>query len=109
MPSTIFAGFYEGAVNLSGLQISTPAVNQFKDPFEQADPEIYLRYPAPAIPRRCRWSGRKVPQSLRLPSSSTKMDGKWINLVSIRLVPMHTANEMIWFHNDEVNGFPIVP
>lgn len=105
---TIFAGFYEGTVNLSGLQLSAPAVDQFKDPFEQQDPEIFLRYPSLPLPADAGSANGIAPvfaASVKFTDHGWKVDQFNFDTAGA----MHTANEMIWFHNDEVNGFPIVP
>lgn len=108
LASSIFAGFYEGVVNLSGLQMSAPAVNQFKDPFEQAEPEIYLRYPGLPLPANAGGAHGIAPvfaASVKFDKNGWKVDQSRFDTAGA----MHTANEMIWFHNDEVNGFPVVP
>lgn len=106
--AAVFAGFYEGTVNLSGLQISAPPVDQFKDPFEQAQPEINLRYPGLPFPADAGGAYGIAPvfaASVKFSAQGWKADQSNFDTAGA----MHTANEMIWFHNDEVNGFPIVP
>lgn len=105
---TIFAGAFEGLVNLSGLQLSTPPINEFKDPFEQEDPEIYLRYPGQPFPADAGAPYGIAPvfaAGIKFGNSGWKVNPYYFDTAGA----MHTANEMIWFHNDEVNGFPIVP
>ncbi len=104
----IFAGFFESAVDLSGLQQSVPPKTVAKGPFEQRHPDIYYGYPgipyppmaggeygiAPVFATEVRFDGAKW----------TVTDGKFDSAGA-----MHAANEFIWFHNDEVNGFPQPP
>ena len=103
----IFTGFYEGVVNLSGLQISAPPVDLFKAPFEQEEPEIYLRYPKVLMPPM---AGGEFGIAPVFAASVTWDGSKWTADQSHfdTAGAMHTANEMIWFHNDEINGFPEV-
>ena len=106
----IFTGFYESAVNISGLQISSPPVGLFKAPFEQEEPELFLRYPTTPFPPM---AGGDYGIAPVFAASVT-----WDRANSVWTVDqynfdtagaMHSANEMIWFHNDEVNGFPEIP
>lgn len=104
----VFAGFYEGVVNLSGMQLSAPPVDQFKDPFEQVEPEIFLRYPGLPFPADAGGAHGIAPvfaASVKFDKSGWKVDQSHFDTAGA----MHTANEMIWFHNDEVNGFPLIP
>ncbi|MEJ2746650.1 MAG: hypothetical protein P8183_01830 [Anaerolineae bacterium] len=101
----IFAGFYEGTVNIGGLLIAAPPVELFKAPFEQEEPELFLRYPTTPFPPMAGGDYGIAPVF----AASVTWDGaQWSadqgNFDTAGA--MHTANEMIWFHNDEVNGFP---
>jgi hypothetical protein len=103
----IITGFFESAVNLNGLQQSAPPKDAAKSKFEQEDPDIYYAYPdmpmppmaggefgvAPVFAIEVRWEG-----------------GKWkvANPRFDSAGAMHASNEFIWFHNDEVDGFPVV-
>jgi hypothetical protein len=101
----IFAGFFEGTVNLSGLQISAPPVDLFKAPFEQEEPEIWLRYPTMPMPPMAGGEFGIAPvlaASVTWDSSQWSADQSHFDTAGA----MHTINEMIWFHYDEVNGFP---
>jgi len=105
--SEIFTGFFESAVNLSHLQQSVPPKNVAKGTFEQNEPDIFYGYPglpkppmaggpfgvAPVFATEVTWEGNgwKVTND-RFDSAGA----------------MHASNEFIWFHNDEVNGFPVV-
>ncbi len=103
----IFTQFFLNAVNLSGLQQSVPPVGIAKAEFEQNEPPIFYGYPsipmppmaggdfgiAPVFASEVTWDG----------SSWTVSDGNFDSAGA-----MHASNEMIWFHNDEVNSFPEV-
>lgn len=105
--AAIFTGFFESVVNLSGLQQSALPVDAGKDPFEQEDPAIFYAYPgmplapmaggdfgiAPVFATAVRWDGA------RWGVTDSRFDAAGA---------MHAADEFIWFHNDEVNGFPTV-
>jgi hypothetical protein len=101
----VFTGFYEGTVNIGGLQIASPPVSLFKAPFEQEEPELFLRYPTTPFPPMAGGDYGIAPVF----AASVTWDGaQWTadqgNFDTAGA--MHAANEMIWFHNDEVNGFP---
>lgn len=105
--SAIFTGFFESAVNLSGLQQAALPIEAGKDPFEQEDPSIFYAYPgmplapmaggefgiAPVFATAVRWDD----------AGWSVADGRFDAAGA-----MHAADELIWFHNDEVNGFPTV-
>ncbi|RME84111.1 MAG: hypothetical protein D6775_06350, partial [Caldilineae bacterium] len=104
----VFAGFFEGVVNLGGLQISAPPINLFKAPFEQEEPPIFLRYPALPVPPMAGGDFGIAP----VLAASTTWDGsRWTADTAHfdTAGAMHSINEFIWFHNDEVNGFPELP
>ena len=105
---TMFAGFYEGVVNLGGLQLSAPPVGLFKAPFEQEEPAIFLRYPSTPMPPMAGGAHGVAP----VLAASTTWDGSSWTVDDTHYDTagaMHAINEFIWFHNDEVNGFPTVP
>ncbi len=103
----LFAGFFESAVNLSGLQQSVPPVGVAKGKFEQNEPPIFYGYPtlpkppmaggdfgiAPVFASEIRWIG-----------SGWEVTNRRFDAAGA----MHASNEFIWFHKDEVNGFPEV-
>ena len=101
----IFAGFYEGTVNISGLQIAAPPIGLFKAPFEQEEPPLFLRYPSTPVPPKAGGTFGIAPV---FAASVTWNGWNWTaNQFNYDTAgAMHTSNEMIWFHNDEVNGFP---
>ena len=104
-----FANFFESAVNLSGLQQSVPPVPVAKGKFEQDEPPLYYGYPtipkppmaggsygvAPVFATRIAWNENQRRFEVDDPRFDTAGT-------------MHASNEFIWFHNDEVNGFPEV-
>jgi hypothetical protein len=103
----IFTRFYENAVNRSGLQQAVPPLKVAKSAFEQEEPALYYGYPtvpmppmaggefgiAPVFATEVTWDG----------GSWSVTDGDFDSAGA-----MHASNEFIWFHNDEVNGFPVV-
>ena len=103
----MFAGFFESAVNMSGLQQSVPPIGVAKGKFEQNEPPIFYGYPrlpkppmaggdfgiAPVFASEIRWTG-----------SGWEVTNRRFDAAGA----MHASNEFIWFHNDEVNGFPEV-
>ncbi len=104
-----FTNFYESAVNRSGLQQSAPPLAVAKGEFEQHEPALYYAYPdlpkppmaggrygiAPVFASRIVWDAAKN----RFRVADDRFDSAGA---------MHASNEFIWFHNDEVNGFPMV-
>lgn len=104
----IFTGFYESAVALSGLQQSVPAKNVAKGTFEQGHPDIYYTYPGIPLPPMAGGKYGIAPVF----ASEVRFDGKEWSVTDGRFDSagaMHASNEFIWFHNDEVNGFPQPP
>jgi len=105
----IFSGFFESAVDLSGLQQAVPAVAEAKGKFEQFEPPIYYGYPTIPSPRQADGPFGLAPVF----AGSVTFDpgqGKWtgIDRGFDTAGAMHAANEFIWLHHDEVNGFPEV-
>jgi len=104
----IFTGFYESAVDLSGLQQSTPAKSVAKGTFEQGHPDIYYTYPGIPLPPMAGGNYGVAPVF----ATEVRFDGSKWTVTNPRFDSagaMHAANEFIWFHNDEVNGFPQPP
>lgn len=99
--------FFESSINLSQLQMSAPPI-MFISEYERED-EMFHRYPtlplppmaggdfgyAPVFANKVIWNGFDKTWS----SYKDRFDTAG---------SMHLANEMIWFHNDQVNGFPNV-
>ena len=104
----LFTGFFESAVNLSGLQQSVPPVSVAKDPFEQEEPVIYFGHPNVPVPPK---AGGDYGIAPVFATEVTWDGGSW-SVTNGRFDAagaMHASNEFIWFHNDEVNGFPEIP
>lgn len=103
----IFTGFFESAINLSGMQLSVPPKDAAKGKFEQGDPDIYYAYPGLPMPPM---AGGEFGVAPVFATEVRWADGKW-SVANPRFDSagaMHAANELIWFHNDEVDGFPVV-
>ena len=104
----MLVGFFEGVVNLSGLQQSVPPIAVSKSQFEQEDPEIYYGYSSLPLPGEVEEFGIAP-----VFASSVTFDrdaGEWAE-IDPRFETagaMHAANEFIWMHADQVNGFPEV-
>ena len=103
----LFAAVYLNLVNKSGLQQSVPPLEVGKDKFEQEDPAIFYGYPTIPMPPM---AGGDFGVAPVFASEITFQNGAW-SVTNARFDSagaMHTSNEFIWFHNDEVNGFPEV-
>ena len=101
----IFTGFFESAVNLSGLQQSAPPKEVAKGTFEQDEPDIYYAYPSMPMPPMAGGEFGIAPVF----ATEVKWDGSAWSVSNgdfDAAGAMHASNEFIWFHNDEVNGFP---
>ena len=107
----IFTGFFESAVNLSGLQQAVPPKEEGKGEFELGAPGIDYGYPTLPLPRDAGGNFGIAPVF----ATSVTFDlqtGSWtaIDRRFDTAGAMHAANEFIWLHHDEVNGFPeVVP
>lgn len=105
----IFAGFFESAVNLSGLQQAVPPKEASKGDFELDEPDIFYGYPTLPLPREAGGEFGIAPVF----ATSVTFDSETENWTAIdrrfdTAGAMHAANEFIWLHHDEVNGFPEV-
>ncbi len=110
LATRFFANFFESAVNLSGLQQSVPPIPVAKGAFEQDEDPLFYGYPtikkppmaggrygvAPVFATGIAWD----PEAKRFKVADRRFDAAGA---------MHASNEFIWFHNDEVNGFPELP
>ena len=94
-------------VNKAGLQQSAPPIGIAKSPFEyENSPKIFFRYPTLPMPPM---AGGKYGIAPVFASSVTFNGEGWnVNRRFDSAGAMHAANEMIWLHNDEINGFPNV-
>ena len=103
----IFTKFYESAVNKSGLQMSAPPIPIAKGKFEQDEPPIFYSYPGMPAPPMAGGEFGVAPVF----ASEIKFDGGNWSVTNARFDAagaLHTSNEFIWFHNDEVDGFPVI-
>jgi hypothetical protein len=101
----LFTAIYLNLVNKSGLQQSVPPLEVGKDKFEQENPQIYYGYPTLPMPPM---AGGDYGVAPVFAAEVTYSAGQW-TVSDPRFDSagaMHTSNEFIWFHNDEVNGFP---
>ena len=116
--NTLFGDWWEGNLDLSGMEISSPAVTAFKSSYELLDPpgrgtvlQSPLNYRYPSVP---------LPQDAGGPNGIAMVLASWIKWDSDNQTwyanhnwfdtagAMHAAIEFMWFHSDEVNGFPVV-
>ena len=103
----LFGAWWEGTVNLSGFQIAAPAIPDFKGAYETQQDPINLRYPKLALPKDVGTPYGTAPvfaASVKWTNSGWQANQNWFDTAGA----MHAANEFVWFHNDEVNGFPDV-
>ena len=113
---TTFGAWWEGSVNLSGIEISSPAVVDMKASYELLDPpgrgsvnqpDLHYRYPKVPLPQ---YAGSPNGIAPVFAASVTFGPEGWTAEHDRfdTAGAMHAANEMIWFHSDEINGFPNV-
>lgn len=100
-----FGKWWEGTVNLSGLQIAAPDIMDFKGLYETDQDPLNLRYPALPLPED---AGGPFGIAPVFAGSVTWSHGNWTADAAKfdTAGAMHASNEMIWFHHDELNGFP---
>ncbi len=114
--NAVFGLWWEGTVNLSGLEISSPAVNQMKGAYELLDPPgrgttfqntLDYRYPTVPLPELA--GGPHGVAPVFAASITWDADDKTWHAARSEFDTagaMHAADELIWFHSDEINGFP---
>jgi len=102
LATRFFANFFECAVNKSGLQQSVPPIPVAKGEFEQDENPLFYGYPS--IPKPPMAGGRF---GIAWGAEAKRFKVKDRHFDSTGA--MHAANASIWFHNDEVNGFPELP
>lgn len=103
----LFGAWWEGTVNLSGFQIAAPAIPEFKGAYEILQDPINLRYPPLPLPKDAGGAHGIAPvfaASVTWTGTGWQADRAWFDTAGA----MHASNEFIWFHSDEVNGFPSV-
>lgn len=103
----IFTLFYETVLNIAGMQQAVPPLSFMKDPFEyEEDPLLYFMYPGMPMPPM---AGGEFGIAPVFASSVSYNDDVWsIDRIFDSAGAMHAANEFIWLHYDEINGFPEV-
>jgi len=104
----LFTSVFESLVNLSGMMRSTPPIPVSKSKWEyKGAPEMNFGYPTIPKPPMAWWKFWVAPVfawevEFNPEISSWKLSDERFYTAWA----MHAANEMIWFHNFEVNGFP---
>ncbi len=105
----VFRVFWEEVMNKGGLQISTPPLKIAKSPFEyEGEPPTFFRYgPSQPVPPKAGGTYGVAPV---FATTVAYKGGKWqvTDPMFDAAGAMHASNEMIWFHYDEINGFPEV-
>ena len=113
---TVFGVWWEGSVDLSGIEISSPAVGEMKAGYELLDPpgrgstnqpDLHYRFPTVPLPQTAGGPYGIAPvfaASVTFGPDGWTADHDHFDTAGA----MHAANEMIWFHADEINGFPNV-
>jgi len=116
--NTLFGGWWEGNVDLSGFMLSLPAINVFKSPFELLDPpgrgtqlQNPMNYRYPTVPLPGDAGGQYGIATVM--SASVTWDKHALTWTADQshfdtAGAFHTASEFMWFHSDEVSGFPDV-
>jgi len=103
----VFTNFYENAVDKSGLLQSAPPIPVAKGKFEQDEPTIFYSYPGMPAPPMAGGDFGVAPVF----AAEIAFDGTHWSVTNARFDTagaMHASNEFIWFHNDEVDGFPVI-
>ncbi len=105
----VFTSFWENVMNKGGLLQSAPPIFIAKSPFEfEGEPPLYFRYdqsqPVPPM------AGGDFGIAPVFATSVGYSNGAWsvVDGTFDTAGAMHASNEMIWFHYDEINGFPEV-
>ncbi|MDC3379394.1 hypothetical protein OAX78_03835, partial [Planctomycetota bacterium] len=99
--TVLLVNLFEGLVNRSGLQLSAPPM-QALPTYEQArwGSELMFRYPSVPTPRVAGDAPVFAAEVSRTPQGWTQT--REFDTAGA----MHLANELMWFHEAEVNGFP---
>jgi len=101
--ATDMTKFFEVVINKSGLQISAPPVS-FIPPYKRKPADMFHRYPTIPLPPMAGGANGTAPV---FASKVSLIFNRWV--VDKRFDTagaMHLSNELIWFHHDQVNGFP---
>lgn len=105
---------FENLVNVSGLQISAPPVTMLPEyermPAPAAPESMFHRYEAMSVPPAAGGDNGVAPVSAATVSYD-RAAKTWSasNDAYDTAGAMRLANEMLWLHADEVDGFPEVP
>lgn len=105
--TALFGAWWEGTANLSGFQISAPAIPEFKGAYETTQDPLNYRYPLLPLPKDAGTPYGTAPvfaATVTWTGEGWLASQEWFDTAGA----MHASNELIWFHNDEVNGFPDV-
>ena len=105
----VFKIFHEIMMNKNGMILSTPPISVAKSKFEyEGEPTTYFRYgPSQPVPPM---AGGKFGVAPVFASKMSRVGNTW-KVTDARFDTagaMHTSNEMIWLHYDEINGFPTI-
>jgi len=107
----LLASFFESAVNRSGLQIAAPPlalIPQYE--LDQLNgTEVFFRYPSLPMPGDVPGTaGHGTAPVFAAQVTFDPGTGTWsaVQTAYDTRGAMHLSNEMLWFHNAEVNGFP---
>lgn len=108
--SRMFVGFFEAAVNRSGLMQAVPPKEMEASPFELAksDNDLFFGYPTIPTPDQAGGpNGRAPVDAAEIAFDETS--GRWVvtDAAFDSAGAMHTSNEQVWVFG-VVNGFPEV-
>jgi len=110
--TTMLTDSFEATMDLGGFQIAAPPDQPpFVPAAEHQPTALHHRYPTMPMPSMVSPSTAGHGVAPVPGKSVTWNNGAWsVDRSSFESGPaMHLANEMLWFHSDEVNGFPTVP
>ncbi|TDJ03835.1 MAG: hypothetical protein E2O68_09295 [Deltaproteobacteria bacterium] len=95
--------FFLNVVNKSGLQISAPPISSIPA-YKRKPSPMFHRYPTIPLPPMAGGPNGTAPVFARKVSL---IFNHWVVDETFDTAgAMHLSNEMIWFHHDQVNGFP---
>lgn len=100
----VFIQFFDQVLNKAGMQLSAPPVETIPEYERKADTRMHRADELP-MPRMI-GNGHGIAPVY---AASVEFDGEGFqvdNQTFDTAGGMHLANEMIWFHNAEVDGFP---
>jgi hypothetical protein len=95
--------FFETVVNISGLQISAPPIS-FIPAYKRKPTPMFHRYPTIPVPPKAGGAYGIAPV---FANKVSRVFSQWVVDKTFDTAgAMHLSNEMIWFHHDQVDGFP---